>query len=137
MKEIPLLYGKRPFAVCSTSDAKVDCQDNLLDEEIALKLGFPIQQLQYSRLKLNGNIVRICVIVRVTVQKIKNGKSDQSVPFLAKVVRDLCSVTGTDAVGSAELFQKISLISKADKNCSRTGVDTDQTASSSSLLVYY
>ena len=125
LKEILLLYAKRPFAISPAADAKINHRESLFDEELALKLDFPIKQLQYTRLSLYEKIVRVCGTVRVTVQTIKNGRSAQSVPFVTKVVRDLCKVTGAEAIGSEELFQKLSPISKVVKNSNKAGQENE------------
>ena len=51
-KEIPILYAKRPLALSPVSEIKVKVKENLLDEDIALKLGFPIHQIQYKHFSL-------------------------------------------------------------------------------------
>ena len=52
MKESHFLFSKRPFAIISAAEVKLERHKTLLDELTAMKLGFPIRQLQYTRLTL-------------------------------------------------------------------------------------
>ena len=111
MKEHAFLYAKRPFALCSATEAKLELSGTLslclLDELVAIKLGFPIHQLQYSRLSLNGKAVRVCGVTRVTIQAIKNGRSGKSIAFSAKIVRDLTLHAGAEALADQKTMMKI------------------------------
>ena len=77
MKEKAILFGNRPLSISPTISFDLCHLGNLLDEDIAIKLGFPIRNFQYDRLSLASNDKkRTCCVgtVRVTVQTIVQGR---------------------------------------------------------------
>ena len=72
-KERPFLFSKRPFTLTSFDD-KLKYHMSLLDEDIAIKLSFPIRQLQYIQLpqsfkSRNMNIHNLKMTLTQTVLK--------------------------------------------------------------------
>ena len=119
MKEHIALHRNRPFAICSASDMNLEHHGTLLDEVMALKMGFPIRQLQYVRLSLktgsNNRCTRTTGVTRCTIQTISHGRPDRSVSFVARVVRDLHHLTGAEALADANLMKRLRPDMKAKK----------------------
>jgi hypothetical protein len=119
MKEHIALHRNRPFAICSASDLNLEHHGTILDEDIALKMRFPIRQLQYVRLSLKTDSSNECTrtvgVTRCTIQTISHGRPDRSVSFVARVVRDLHQLTGAEALADANLMKRLRTDMKVEK----------------------
>lgn len=111
-REIALLFAKRPFAVIprehfSESGPKEMDNSSLLDESLCLKLGFPVKNIQYKHYSIFGARTRLVGTVKATIQKIENGRAAQSLPFHAKVIRDLTNITGAEAISDDHFTNRL------------------------------
>ena len=94
MEQGPILvYGRRPFAVYKS----IMDQGCLIDECLVIKLNMKICRIEYSKFTLpDGRIARCVGNASATCQIVDDhGKTSKSVPFKAKIIRDL----GCDSIG--------------------------------------
>ena len=111
MKEVHLVYSKRPFAVSAAADYGLEHCGNLVDEELCLRLKFPVKNLQYSHLSLSSDEgkkrTRAVGTIGVTSQVIMNGCCRISIAFRARIVRDLQHLVGAEALGDETFLKKL------------------------------
>lgn len=105
------MFGNRPLAAVPAMDLNLEHLGNMLDEDIAIKLGFVIRDLQYVRISLSDTNLnkktRVTGRIRSTVQSISKGRAGISVSLSARVVRDLHSLTGADLIADEQFFKKL------------------------------
>ena len=108
MKEIPLLFARKPFAVISYDQLHIKDVGNLIDEDICHALNLPLKNFQYSKFTLfPGQISRCVANVKASVQLIEGGKVGKTISFQARVVRDLKAILGTEAISDEALSTKL------------------------------
>ena len=115
MKETAIVFGNRPLAAVPASDLNLEHLGNMLDEDIAIRLGFVVRDLQYVKISLsNANLnkkSRITGRIRSTVQSISKGHAGTSLSLSARVVRDLHNLTGAELIADEAFFEKLKSLS--------------------------
>ena len=118
--EAHVLFGNRPLAAIPAIDLDMEHHGNMIDECLAIKLGFVIRDLQYVWISLSTNNIRkktrIRGRTRATLQMIQQGRPSHSVAFSAKVVRDLFSLTGSEALADANFFKKLKQFKERERD---------------------
>ena len=81
--------------------------ENLICEEIILKMGLPILNRKCETISINGFKTETVGLVKTTVQCIKNGVQHGTIYIKAKVVRDFYKLFGSDGLCSEQLRKKL------------------------------
>ena len=111
-----MVYSKRPFAVSAAADYGLEHCGNLVDEELCLRLKFPVHNLQYSHISLSSEErkkrTRTVGTIGVTSQIIMRGRCEMNIAFRARIVRDLQISLGAEALGDATFLKKLASLKR-------------------------
>ena len=114
LREKAILYANCPLAICPAEDMGLESHGCLVDEDVAIRLNFPIRNLQYVHLNLFSDDrkrkTRTTGTVRVTIQSISQGRAANSFALKARVVRNLFNITGAEALSDPILSKNWQMI---------------------------
>jgi len=132
MKERIICFGGRPLAAVPATDLNMVRHGDMIDESIALKLGFVIRDLQYVWINLAAKKrTRVTGRIKATVQSIEHGRPKDSISLSARVVRDLFSLTGSEVIAGEIFIQKLDNFRKREKESTTSDNPVTGTAISS------
>ena len=98
--------------------------ENLICEEIVLKMGLPILDRRCETLSISGVKTEAVGFIKTTVQCLSDGVQTGTIFIKAKVVRDFYKMFGSDGLCSENLKKKLSTSTKAfDINTSEDPID--------------
>ena len=104
-KEIALCYKKMPFGVMAFDQLEIEDKGTMIDEALCHNLCLPIRNFEYRQFTLaHGVVTRVVGHLKILIWR---GKLGETVPFNAKVVRNLSNILGVDAVSGKHLSEKL------------------------------
>ena len=107
--------------------------ENLICEEIVLKMGLPIFDRKCETLSISGVKTEAVGYIKTTVQCLKSGFKNGTVYIKAKVVRNFYSMFGSDGLCSEQLRNKltspakINIVDSAAESNDESKVKTEPT----------
>ena len=125
--------AKRTFSMLSSPNFP-KYTENLMCEEIVLKMGLQISNRKCEPLSINGVKTEAVGIINTTVQRLQHGSQAGTIHMRAKVVRDFYKMFGSDGLCSDSLDQKLTI---GNINSSRPKKKTEPTDSKPSSVMSF
>ena len=134
-KERIILFRNRPLAAVSATDLNMERHGSIIDEVLALKLGFLIRDIQYNWISLATNKkTRVTGRIKSSVQALSKCLPGNTFSLNARVVRDLFSLTGFELITDEKFFNKLGNFKKEEKDSPTTSDTITGTAISSAVI---